>query len=110
MGKLIVAVTFLMGSIFGFSQEVVKEQTPYSVGTLKQADELPTEGTYQIILRNKDIVATIADETLFQVNYKREVENETYLIIDENIKIRILPFNVIRANDFMPLTKYSYEN
>ncbi len=110
MKKQLLVAAFLISTIFGFSQEVVQEQTSFNVGTLQQAEELPTEGTYQIILKNKDIVATISDETLFQVNYKREIENETYLIIDENIKIRILPYNVIRANGFMPLTKYSYEN
>lgn len=77
---------------------------------LSQANEFPTEGTYQIIATNESYINGITDQILYQINHKREVSNETTIVINANLKIRILPYDVIRSANFSPIKMYSYEN
>jgi len=68
----------------------------------------------------KDISFTIEDiynvylleidnEILFTVNEKRKAEEVEYIIVDEQTKIKILPYSIIYAKDFTPVSTYITE-
>ena len=97
--------TFLL-SCTVFSQNNI-EHTP---APLMQADELPVEGTYQIVLTittTTDVI--IPEKILFEVNKKRKAEEVAYIIVDKNTKIKILPYSIIYAKDFVPVATYITE-
>jgi hypothetical protein len=91
----------------------LQEELPNSgVTTIKQINQLPLalEGTYQVILSDKDLSTDISPEILSEIERNRDAEEITYLIINEQVKIKILPFSLIRSHEFVPLKTYSYEN
>lgn len=111
MKKYSLAFSFIVATFFGFSQQIIVEpELPQQNSVLTQVDQLPTEGTYQIVVGNKNIVVNIPTSTLYQVNSERHSENVVYIEINENVIIKILPFSVIRASNFIPVKMYSYEN
>ncbi len=110
MKKYLITFSFLVFASLAFSQEVVEQPRPSTVGSLEQAEQLPTEGTYQIIVQGKDVIPAIPQEIMYQINHKRAYEEVTYLIVNDYVKIKILPFKVIRAKDFTPLKTYYHEN
>ena len=94
--------TFLL-SCTGFSQDIITEEIEHTPAPLMQADELPVEGTYQIVLTNTTTTDVIIPEKLlFEVNKKRKAEEVVYIIVDKNTKIKILPYSIIYAKDFVP--------
>jgi len=110
MKKYSIVLILLVFSSIAFSQDVIEENTlSQTPSFLKGTTELPQEGTYQIIVDNKDIITNITKKTLLTINKKRQAENITYIVINEYVKIKILPYSVIRAKGFVPLKKYSYE-
>jgi hypothetical protein len=92
------------------TDQIVENNEIQTNSFLSQADELPTVGTYQIMATNETFISDITNQILYQVNYKREVSNETTIVINANLKIRILPYDVIRSANFSPIKMYSYEN
>ncbi len=93
-----------------YSQETVETPMPQSASLLKDVKELPEKGTYQVMVNHKDLIVNISNETLYEVRRKRLVDENAYIIVNENVKIKILPYKVIRAKDFNPVNEYHYEN
>lgn len=89
--------------------EIVEEEQTQTASTISFAKELPKEGTYQIIYKATESIPTIADEILFTVNEKRKAEEVEYIIVDEQTKIKILPYSIIYAKDFTPVATYITE-
>lgn len=98
-------MVFICGTMFSQSSE-----SPVTSSELKLVTKTPVEGTYQIIARNQYSIVNISKEILNQIENKREVENETYIIVDKNVRIKILSANTIKSNGFIPLEKIRYEN
>jgi hypothetical protein len=100
-------------SIYGYSQtdskEIYIEENITTSSEIAFAKELPKEGTYQIIYKATESAPTIANEILFTVNEKRKAEEVVYIIVDEQTKIKILPYSIIYAKDFVPVETYISE-
>ena len=110
MKKYYTLLFLLSFSCIVFSQDVIGNEPQENKSFLKEASTLPVEGYYQVVLAHKDIIVDIPEATLRQIDSKRHQEDVTYLVVNEYVKIRILPFKTIRNKNFVPLKKYSYEN
>ncbi|MBW6484492.1 MAG: hypothetical protein K0B10_15735 [Vicingaceae bacterium] len=113
MKTLITTILITITTSFLYSQNealiIVEEEQVQTVSTISFAKELPKEGTYQIIYKATESIPTIANEILFTVNEKRKAEEVEYIIIDKNTKIKILPYSIIYAKDFVPVATYITE-
>ncbi len=89
--------------------KIVEEEQIQTASGISFAKELPKEGTYQIVYNATESMPTIDNEILFTVNEKRKVEEVEYIIIDKNTKIKILPYSIIYAKDFVPVATYITE-
>ena len=110
MKKYPIFIMMLLLSCFGYTQDVIINEASESKSKLKEANQNPTEGTYQIVLANEDVIPNVAEAVLIQVNSKRHADNVTYIIVNDYVKIKVLPFAIIRSKNFKPLKKYNYEN
>ena len=113
MRNLITTILITVTSSFLYGQtevsKIVEEEQTQTVSSISFAKELPKEGTYQIIYRATESTPTITKEILFTVNEKRKAEEVEYIIVDENTKIKILPYSIIYAKDFTPVATYITE-
>lgn len=114
MKNLITTILFItITTSFLYSQNVVskivEEEQVQTASGISFAKELPKEGTYQIIYKATESIPSIANEILFTVNEKRKAEEVEYIIVDENTKIKILPYSIIYAKDFTPVATYITE-
>lgn len=113
--KLLVTTIFFMTitTSFLYSQNevsiIVEEEQTQTASGISFAKELPKEGTYQIIYKATESIPTIANEILFTVNEKRKAEEVEYIIVNEQTKIKILPYSIIYAKDFVPVATYITE-
>ena len=134
MKKILLTLSFLTVASIGFSQVIQQQPTVVAVlpvikqatkkqtvakdaiaiqpstTRIKQTNPLPQEGTYQIIVNHEDLLVDLSPEILSEVKNKREAENITYLTVNEYVKIKILPYNLIQSEEFVPLKTYHYEN
>lgn len=78
-------------------------------GTPEIVNEIPKEGTYQIIFKNGTPQFTLGDEILFQVNHLRAYENVVIIYVDVNTQINIIPYKLIYDPNFVPLPTYVFE-
>lgn len=102
-------ISIFILSTQGIAQDVVVASEKEYSSTLKNADQLPLVGTYQIIVDNEDIVTNITEAILLQVKAKRESNTISYIIINDYVKIKILSYKVINSQGFIPLKEFSYE-
>ncbi|HEY9082180.1 MAG TPA: hypothetical protein VIN73_02515 [Vicingaceae bacterium] len=113
MRNLITTILITVTSSFLYGQtevsKIVEEEQTQTVSSISFAKELPKEGTYQIIYKATESTPTITNEILFTVNEKRKAEEVEYIIVDENTKIKILPYSIIYAKDFTPVATYITE-
>jgi len=112
MKKYFVSIFLIITFNYGFSQDkLVKEEVNKTQTTteLTQAVQHPVEGTYQIIVSGKNAIANVPEEFLLQIESKREYDKIVYIKVNDYIKIKVLPFNIIRDKEFRSLNKYSYE-
>lgn len=108
--KVIVFLCFFSFSLAGLAQGVVVgQELEQTSSVLKQANQLPVEGTYQIEVESESVIVEVTDAVLKQVNYKRHAKDVVYIVVNDYVRIKILPFSVIRSKDFKPVKKYSYE-
>jgi len=89
--------------------EIVEEEQIQTAGGISFAKELPKEGTYQIIYKATESIPSIDNEILLTVNEKRKAEEVEYIIVNEQTKIKILPYSIIYAKDFTPVATYITE-
>lgn len=106
-----ISVLFFSGEIFSQEIDTVasKPVTPEQVGAIEFAKELPIEGTYQIVFKNGTPQYAISNEILFQVNEKRGFGAMVIINVDVNTEIRILPYQTIYSEDFVPVPTYIFE-
>ena len=114
MKLLITTILFMtITTSFLYSQnevsKIAKEEQVQTASGISFAKELPKEGTYQIIYNATESIPTIDNEILFTVNKKRKAEEVAYIIVDKNTKIKILPYSIIYAKDFVPVATYITE-
>ena len=114
MKLLITTILFMtITTSFLYSQnevsKIVEEEQVQTASTISFAKELPKEGTYQIIYNATESIPTITNEILFTVNEKRKAEEVEYIIVNEYTKIKILPYSIIYAKDFVPVATYITE-
>jgi hypothetical protein len=83
--------------------------SPVQSSPLKIANELPQAGTYQIIFKNGTQPHEISEEILFQVNHKRAAQVIVFITIDANTQIKVLPYEMIYASDFVPVPLHIIE-
>ena len=105
---LISILTLMCSTVF--SQATNEVPVAHTPSTLKEADKLPLEGTYQIIAVSEFAIVAISNEILYQIEREREIENDTYIVVRKGVKIKILSTNLINSNDFVPLKKIRYED
>jgi hypothetical protein len=104
---------FLLLSLVLFSQDTLTttEVPIYTSSPLKEAVTTPLlDGTYQIILANIDVNPNITEAIIQQIKNERTKNIITYIVINDDAKIKILPHSTIQAKGFVPLKKFSYEN
>lgn len=108
---IIICFTTLSFSVYSqeVHEKIVNEESMTSSSEIAFAKELPKEGTYQIIYKATESAPTIANEILLTVNERRKAEEVVYIIVDEQIKIKILPYSIIYAKDFTPVATYITE-
>jgi|TARA_R110000787_G_scaffold118649_2_gene229527 hypothetical protein len=114
MKFLITTVSFItFTTSFLYSQnnvsKTVEKEQVQTISEITFAKELPKEGTYQIIYKATERIPLIDNEILFTVNEKRKAEEVEYIIVDEQTKIKILPYSIIYAKDFTPVSTYITE-
>lgn len=104
---LLAVVGFILTGNTAFAQSsenlIYLEESPLTSSEITMANELPKEGTYQIIFRNSEAEIPISDEQLYLVNHKRDVLVVVYIIINPDVKIKILPYNEINDPGFEPV-------
>ncbi|MDF1673072.1 MAG: hypothetical protein P1U41_06180 [Vicingaceae bacterium] len=111
----ILIIILLFSPLYYFGQDIAGTKTPFTPSKIEGVDEDPIkdpkEGTYQIILSNPDMVPpkiTSAIKSL--INSNRKQSEVTLYPIDSYTTIKILPFNTISDNKFIPLEKYKYKS
>ena len=107
--KVIFFIIILLSSSLGLmaqNTEVTNEPLKEAKYTLSK----PAEGTYQIIAKSEYVLVNISEEIWYKINNERDEINEKFIDVDKNVRIRILPYNTINANGFVPLKKVMYEN
>lgn len=60
------------------------------------------DGTYVLIQSNLKITELTTTDVLIEVEKRREKSKDVYYQVSENLTIRILPWDVIKAVDFDP--------
>lgn len=105
--------TFIFISVCLLLSFVVRSQTvntnPFEAAPLTLADELPGIGTYQFVLKIETDKPEITDAVLKQIEKSRDQNKITFIQLNENVKIKIHPINVIKAKDFKPFETYVYD-
>jgi len=93
-----------------YSQKIItEEENTINKSLLKQVDELPEKGTYQIISKGEKISLVISEYILYQVNNKRKYGEIIYINVNDEVIIKVLPFSIIRNKNFTPLKTYVYD-
>ena len=82
---------------------------PFEANTLTQAEELPATGTYQFVLKVETEKPEITTDVLKQIKNNRDQNEITFIKLNESVKIKIHPTNIINAKDFKPFETYIYE-
>ena len=70
---------------------------------------MPQKGSYQILLKGENTSADIPDEIMYQVNSKRAYDEIVFIAVNENVRIKVLPYSMIRDINFTPLKTYVHE-
>jgi hypothetical protein len=96
--------------IFTAKAQTAPPNTVFEAAPLQLVEQLPQDGTYQIILKKGSEQVQVADAILKQVDKNRQYDKESFLKVDEKTRIKILPYTTIQAKDFKPVDKYAYEN
>ena len=105
--KIACVISLSLLPFVGKSQVV--NTNPFEAAPLTQADEIPGVGTYQFVLKKDTDKPEITSEILKQIEKNRHQDKVTFVQLNENIKIKIQPINVIREKGFKPLETYIYE-
>lgn len=100
---LLTTVLLSFMSMAVFSQTNPNE---FKASKLKLAKSLPQEGTYQIIFKASNGKPVLDKEILYKVSAKRKVEEFIYLTVNKTVKIKVLPYDIIRAEEFKPWPTY----
>ena len=102
-------LVFLLVCSISFSQQ--EENPTATLISPTPLNYIVTDGTYQVILSDHRMVEPeLTDAVLHEINDLRDAEELKYIQLGEYITIKILPFSIINAEDFIPLEKYIYEN
>jgi hypothetical protein len=89
--------------------EAIHIPVPIQSGSPVIANEVPKEGTYQIVFKNGTTQHPIDNQILFQVNHLRAYENVIIIYVDQNTQINVLPYEVIYDPNFIPVPTYIFE-
>ena len=89
----------------GYSQhnngnKIVEEETA------KKRKEKALPGTYQIIYQGKANAEAVNGDILYEVEKARDENEVKYLVINDNIKIKILPASVVKSGNYAPLKEF----
>jgi hypothetical protein len=63
-------------------------------------------GTYQIIYKDVAHAEAVNADILYRVERARDEKEIKYLVLNEFIKIKILPKAVIQSNEYIPLKEF----
>jgi hypothetical protein len=96
--------------VFSKAQTAAPPSTIIEAAPLQLVEQLPIDGTYQILIKTGTEKVQVSDDILKKIDSNRQYDKEFFLKLNENARIKILPFTVIQATDFKPLEKYAYEN
>lgn len=93
-----------------YSQKIItEEENTINKSLLKQVDELPEKGTYQVISKGEKTPLVIPKDILYQVNNKRKYGEILYINVNDTVMVKVLPFSIIRNQNFIPLKTYVYD-
>lgn len=108
MKKYSILLLLMIFSCVGFTQ--VSELVSKNKSRLKLVSQLPSEGTYQIILSDKRMIEPeITKGMVFLINDKREQNQTIFITVNQYTKIKVLSYNIINSKGFTPIKKYNYE-
>ena len=93
-------------SNFSYSQSTLSEQQVIEYTILSQ--EL--EGTYQIQMIDTRSLPTTPLSIFPMIRDARTSSSVTYIEYSENMRIMVLPLNIIESKDFVPVKKITYIN
>ena len=103
-------ILFSILSLIGLYTKAQSTQVQDTTLTEVNLDVLPEDGTYQIIITNDMVYVNITNSLLQTIEQSRNKYTWVYLVVNDYVKILVLPTNYINSDDFIPLETYKYEN
>lgn len=109
MKKILAMLMFFSLTMTAFSQEIVHNTTQTNT-TLQAAQELPKEGTYQILANGREDEVVIPSEILLQINDRREANTDVIIPVSDQVSILVFSFRKIRKEGLTSPAKEEHKD